>query len=67
MIGEDFMFDASRMEDALGWPPTMGMDRTPWRTRVFHRGDLERLDGECPPAHRRPSRMGDVRLPKPMS
>ena len=64
MIGEDFMFDVPRMEDALGWPPTMGKDRTSWRARVFRCGDLECLDGECPPTHRRPSRMGDFRLPK---
>ena len=29
MIGEDFMFDASRMEEAMGWPPTMGDFRLP--------------------------------------
>ena len=29
MIGEDFVFDASRMEDALGWPSRMGNVRLP--------------------------------------
>ena len=61
MIGEDFTFDASRMDDAPGWPPTMGKDRMLRRARVFHCSDLERLDGERLPTHRRPSKMGDLR------
>ena len=67
MISEDFMFDTSRIEDAMGWSPTMGNERMLWRAYEFYSSHLEDLDREGLSAHRRPSRMGVVRLLKLIS
>ncbi len=67
MIGEDFMFDTSKIEDAMGWRPTMGNERMLWRAYEFYCSHLDSLDREGLSAHRRPSRMGIVRLPKLIS
>ena len=67
MIGEDFMFDTRKIEDAMGWRPTMGNERMLWRAYEFYCRHLDSLDGEGRSAHRRPSRMGIIRLLKLVS
>ena len=67
MISEDFMFDTSKIEDTMGWSPTMGNERMLWRAYEFYCSHLDSLDGEGRSAHRRPSRMGIIRLLKLIS
>ena len=67
MISEDFMFDTSKIEKAMGWSPTMSNEQMLWRAYEFYSDNLENLDREGLSAHRRPSRMGVIRMLKLIS
>jgi len=68
MIASNFVFDTARARAALGWSPTLTNEEMLWRAYdhfARHRAEIAaRRDGS---AHRRPARMGVIRLLKWLS
>jgi nucleoside-diphosphate-sugar epimerase len=65
MIAEDFVFDTTKIKRALGWTPTL--TNAEMLSKAFdyyraHRGEIH--DRTEASAHRRPARMGVIRLLK---
>jgi UDP-glucose 4-epimerase len=65
MIGEDFQFDTTKLKTTTGWQPSTSNEQMLLRAYNYYRQNrseiLARRDAS---AHRRPSRMGIIRLLK---
>ncbi len=68
MIASNFVFDTAKARTTLGWQPTLSNEEMLWRAYdhfARHRAEIAaRRDGS---AHRRPARMGIIRLLKWLS
>jgi nucleoside-diphosphate-sugar epimerase len=68
MIASDFMFDTSRIKQALGWRPTLGNEDMLLRAyRYYQINKAEIYSRSLVSAHRKPADMGVIRLLKWLS
>jgi hypothetical protein len=66
MIAEEFVFDIGHVEQTLGWHPTRTNGEILYAAYDFyvkHKAELT-ASADALPAHRRPSRLGIIRLLK---
>lgn len=65
MIAENFMFDTARIKRELGWAPTLTNEEMLFRAYEYYRqNEAEIRSRTNASAHRRPARMGIIRLLK---
>jgi nucleoside-diphosphate-sugar epimerase len=65
MIAEDFLFDTSKIKEALGWRPTLTNEEMLWRAYQYYsqnRAEIENRRNVS--AHRKATEMGVIRLLK---
>ena len=68
MIAEDFAFDTSRIQERLGWRPTLTNEEMLWKTYEYYRGHREEIARRTDAsAHRSAAKMGIIRVLKWMS
>lgn len=68
MIAESFQFDTSKIEEKLGWKPTLRNEEMLWKAYEYyhaHRGDIEARTGVS--AHKQAAKMGVIRILKYLS
>jgi dTDP-D-glucose 4,6-dehydratase len=68
MIAEDFVFDTSKIKRVLGWKPTSRNEEMLAKAYDYyrdHRQELKTRDDLS--AHRRPARLGAIKLLKLIS
>ncbi len=65
MIAEDFLFDTSRIKQALGWRPTLTNEEMMWRAYQYYAQNRKEIEArQNVSAHRRSAPMGIIRLLK---
>jgi nucleoside-diphosphate-sugar epimerase len=65
MIAESFEFETSRARSVLGWTPTLTNAEMLWRAFEYYRDHRQEIESRTDvSAHKRPARMGAIRLLK---
>lgn len=68
MIAEDFSFDISKIRAKLGWKPTLTNEEMLYKAYRYYREHRREIESRASAsAHRRPARMGVIRLVKWLS
>lgn len=65
MIAEDFIFDTKKIKKELGWQPTLTNEEMLWQGYQYYLTNSERLSSaQSVSAHKKPAKMGMIRLLK---
>ncbi len=68
MIAEDFVFDTSKIKEALGWRPTLTNEEMLWKAYSYYTANaVEIARRSQASAHRQAAKMGIIRLLKWLS